>query len=135
MQRRLSAGRRIGSRQVECKGAGPLHDQVRELLVEAVGAHDHGGSPLAAGPAREDDVHDDDVASLMPAAGWPAAHQAGMFLHPGKGPSSIDQPVDDFASRTARRLVSDFSFATSSSCGSVCSGGWSRSGIGHRRSV
>jgi len=57
----------------------------------------------------------------------------GTSRQPGKGPTSTFQPVSEEGSRTARRLVSDFSFASSSSCGRVFSGGLDRSGIGQRK--
>ena len=60
---------------------------------------------------------------------------SACLFQPGKGPISILQPVSEARSRTARRFVSDFSFASSSSCGSVWSGGFERSGIGQRRMV
>ena len=62
-------------------------------------------------------------------------HQVGTSFQPGKEPISSFQPVSEEGSRTARTLVSDFSFASSALCGSVCSGGFERSGIGHRRIV
>jgi hypothetical protein len=63
------------------------------------------------------------------------SHHVGTSFQPGKGPISIFQPVSEEGSRTPRRLVSDFSFANSSTWGNVWSGGSERSGIGQRRIV
>jgi len=38
-------------------------------------------------------------------------HHVGAVFHPGNGPTSIDQPVGDSASRTTRRLISVLSLA------------------------
>jgi len=53
----------------------------------------------------------------------------------GEGADFNFPSVDEEGSRTARRLVSERSFASNWSSGSVWSGGRERSGIGQRRSV
>src|ERR1017187_9623848 len=64
-----------------------------------------------------------------------SAHHFGTFCQPGKGPGSSFQPVEDFASGTARRFVQDFRVKRNSSYGLLCGGVFVTSGTGQRRMV
>ena len=63
---------------------------------------------------------------------YPTPYHVGTSFHPGKGPTSIFQPVGAAGSRTARTFVSECSFAISCSRGSALSGGFESLSPGQR---